>query len=167
MLTKVKVGDLFTINAVGTKISIGQVLSVDKRKIYVVVFQKLYDGLEVSSLDLSQIPYGHPAIVGRTVDVFFRLNRWQVIGNAPVVCSMDLFPNYKIETLEGVFVMNFDRQIIRNATKDEESFYFFYNEYSPAYLVSALKAYHGELPLDSDYLKLTYDFLRKRSNYFN
>ena len=162
---RIKEGDVFTMSAVDAKISIGQVLQKNKHAIYIVIFSKLYDTIDPDKLN--SLLEDVPAIVARTSDLYFKLKRWTVLGNVKKLDTANFYPNYKIETLQGVFVMNFDRQVIRKASKAEEDFYFFYSDFSPAWVVGALQAFHGLKPMDDDYLKLTYDFIKVRSNCLN
>ena len=162
---KLKAGDIFIMEAVKNKLSAGQILSVQKASIYLCIFKRLYNSKDEINLDHALMD--EIIVVARTFNIFFNLKRWNVIGNRPIIERNDIYPNYKIETLQGVFITTFNRQVIRKANKDEEDFYFFYNDYTPAVIVAAVQAVFGEIPMTSHYEKLTFDFVSKRSNSLN
>jgi len=164
---KIKEGDVFTLRVEDNGISVGQILQKNRHDIYLVIFSKLYESIADIKSDFKTLINDTPAIVGRTSELFFSLKRWNVIGNCSKADDINFYPNYKIETLEGVFITNFDLQVIRKATKEEEDFYFFHNHVSPAYIVSAVMAHHGLREMDRDYIKLTYDYVKRRSNRLN
>jgi len=149
------------------KFIVGQIIQKKKSELYLVAFATLYDNIATDPNSIKNYTLDTPAIIGRTSDLFFKFRRWTVIGNAEIKADSSFFPNYKIETLEGVFITTFDRQVIRKASKAEEDFYFFYSQVSPAWFVGAVKAFHGYQNLDHDYIKLTYDYVRQRSNAMN
>ena len=165
-IMKLKKGDLFTIEISEDEFCIGQILQHTKKDIYIVVFEGVYKK-PITEKNIEFVKENKPAILARTGDTFFNLKRWVIVANKDPQDRNDYYPNYKIETLDGVFVTTFDRQPIRKASKDEEDFYQFYNYKSPAYVVSAIKAYHGLIPMDDDYKKMTFKFVSKRANSLN
>lgn len=159
-------GDIFIIDIAENKFCIGQVLQSTKYDIYIVVFEGVFEKTISVEARQSLMTY-KPGILCRTGYTFFELKRWRKITNEKPKDDSRYYPNYKIETLEGVFVTTFDGQPIRKASKKEEEFYQFQNYKSPAYVVSAVKAYHGLIPMDDDYYKLTFEFVSKRANSLN
>jgi hypothetical protein len=163
---KVKRGDIFTIQLSNQQVCVGQILQASKDDIYIVAFDGSYN-TPVSEKEIDHAINQIPAVLSRTGTTFFSLKRWVKISHKAPDDKSDYYPNYKIETLDGVFITTFDRQPIRKANKDEEEFYQFHDYKSPAYVVGAIEAYHGIKPMDEGYLKMTYEFIRKRANAMN
>jgi len=163
---KLNRGDIFTIAISESEFCLGQILQNSKDGIYIIVYEGIYQEPFVEK-ELEFAVNKKPAILARTGDTYFSLRRWKKIANRLPENRADYYPNYKIETSEGVVITSFDRQPLRKASKDEEDFYQFYNYKSPAYVVSAIKAYHGLIPMDEDYIKLTFEFVSKRANISN
>ena len=157
-----KEGDIFYFKAVNDFYSCGRIITKKKHSIYVVIYKTLFNTFP-SEGDVENILCDEVIIVGRTFDILFKNGSWKVLASIKGNFPSNIFPFYKIETNNGVFITDFNGDSIRKASNAEEDFYFFYNEYSPAAIVNGVKAFYGLIIMDDYYKKMTYEFVQKRT----
>ena len=71
---KISEGDIFSLCVIDNKIIIGQILQKNRHDIYIVIFRNLYECINPQIDQVKKLVADQPAIVGRTSDLFFKLN---------------------------------------------------------------------------------------------
>lgn len=158
---RLKKGDIFYFNAIDDKISIGQIIDKKSVNIYIIVYKTLFDSIDNYNYDW--IKEDDIIISTTTLPSLFTHKRWHVIENKPIDNRVKL-PNFKIEKLDGVYITDFEGNVLRRTTSNEETFYFFKNTYSPASIVSGIKVFFGKEEQDEYYTKMFYSYVKKRSD---
>lgn len=160
MRKKIKEGDIFKISYLEDQFLVGQIIKIVRSNIHIIVFDKIYNKDE--NVDFDKILENKISISTTTLPTFFKLGRWSVINNLQPLEENKYIPKYKIETNDGVFLSDLKGNIIRELSSQEENFFFFQNCFSPASVVSGIKAYYSVIEMDDYYNKMTFDFVSKR-----
>ena len=121
---------------------------------------KIYQKNDI--IDYETVLLNEVIISTTTLPTFFKLKRWEVLTNLKPLDQNKYIPKYKIETNDGVFMSDIKGKIIRKLSEEEEDFFFFQNSFSPASIVSGIKAFYSLIGMDEYYNKMTYDFVSKR-----
>jgi hypothetical protein len=154
-----KTGDVFSIPVDETHVGFGHVLlhMVNAYPLYIAVFRPVWP---VATLPpMTEIISSEVALLGGSSDALIWHGRWHIAANIRPDLTRYPWPHFICGPPERCHVENFDGQIIRNASTEDQNFYPYRFTRSPIAFQLGLKAIHGCGPWPPKHEELTYAYV--------
>lgn len=146
-MKEIKQGTVFSFAPEGGKLTCGQVIRKNGKSILVVVFENELENFDFSSLDSLK-----PALLANTFTARFKIGAWKRESELPLYLNNEQMPIYKVNTNEGLKLIDYDGCIIGDLSKDDDK-YFYETYISPIRVEKAIESIRsGNIP--EEYKKL-------------
>lgn len=160
---RIREGDVFKFRIDEQKYGIGQIIRKHKSAIYIVIFEPCYDNLNSIDLNIAEL---NPVLIGMTNDAMLKVKGfWEILGNIVVNEEKIIFPNYKVNTVDGLMKTDFEGNIIGKVTKKEESLLLYQKYVTPGVFESAFKAFYKIIPWEERFNSLLYSNVKRSVSY--
>lgn len=134
---RIKIGDVFAIPLGNGEFAFGQIVANGSSKCYVIYDYKSNDFPDLSLLIRQKIIF-----LTYTEDLYIRNGNWKVLGNINPPSNI-IFPEYRVETLNGTVVIDHTGKKLRFATDKEKTILSTHKSVSPMILEKSVKARFG------------------------
>jgi hypothetical protein len=116
MAKRIKQGDIFKFRVGDSSFGIGQIVRKYKYLIYIIVFEPRYEDL--NSFSIEAVEQLEIVLIGKTNGAMLKMKGfWEVVGNHHVIEERLLFPNHKVQTLQGFMKTDFEGNLIGKASE--------------------------------------------------
>jgi len=159
---KLKEGDIFKLRVSDASIAVGQILTISRESLTVIVFEGLYD--KDATPDVSKLVQGEILLLANTFDAKFYHRHWVVFGNYPANLDTIKLPIYKLGTDDELRYEDFFQQPISASSLPvgQKGRVGYRNYVAPVRVEKAVRAFYKLTEWNDDYDKLLYQKLVKQ-----
>lgn len=151
---RLKEGDVFRFDAGQGEYGLGQLVIVEKSRIFIVMYHGLYD----AAVKTENVEGARAFLRGWTQDGSIYRGRWEILGNSTWRPQDLNFPIFRANVFErGVWIKDHLRNLIRPATPDEVERYDLEWSTSSDGFDYAFRALHGREKWIPIYAKMLND----------
>lgn len=134
---KICVGTVIAIPIDNKRFAYGQIIADTKPECYII-----FDYISNEYPDINELVSKKIIMLTYTVGTFIENGDWIIIGNVEPSGNI-VIPEYIVDTLDGVMVVDCRRNIIRKASESDMTLLGTHKSVSPKVLDMAVKAKHG------------------------
>lgn len=162
---KINEGDIFLITISEKLKVVGQIIynEVGPNPLFVALYRSVIDNERLINLD--EILDSEIIFLTNTLDAKLWNGDWKIIDNREPNSLRIPLPYFKYGTGDNTFIENYRGNKRRRATKEEDEILDYRFSVAPKRVENAIKAYFNYMPWEKKFDKLTFKYVKSKSNF--